>query len=195
MRRYRDLFHRANLAVAESTDAQPSTDSAENGKDLTKPATLPTFEERTPDGILQHGGVIFSAASGAKIWTGVVPELNEIDVASTESLQRKLNDGTRLPLGAAAACLWGGTWGVFPQSWTLLLLPELAIEKRAISAADIGPTNDLFERFRRVHRWAKAHGYPGGFPTFVDEQTPAGETYGVVLIKPGMGEEVWVPVK
>ena len=76
----------------------------------------------------------------------------------------------------------------------MVLLPE-EFETRHVPAAEIGPTEDLFKRFRRVHRWAKAHGYPGGFPTFADKRTPTGETYGVVLIKPGMGEEVWVPVK
>ncbi|MBX9791433.1 MAG: hypothetical protein K2Y37_21130 [Pirellulales bacterium] len=65
---------------------------------------------------------------------------------------------------------------------------------KSVPVAEVGPVDDIFGRFRAVHRWAKAHGYAGGIPNFADDATRGHESYGVVLIKPGMGEEVWLPV-
>jgi hypothetical protein len=156
---------------------------------------LPTFEEQTHNGIVQHGALLMSLESGAELWTGVCPQINKFRELDVQNVLRALNDGSPLPKQAEAACNIRGAWGIFPQSWTLLLLPARAVEKSTVTAADIGPTDDLFERFRRVHRWAKAHGYAGGFPTFNDSEIQGAASYGVVLIKPGMGEEVWVPVQ
>ncbi len=66
--------------------------------------------------------------------------------------------------------------------------------RSSIPVEDVGATDDLAERFRRVNRWAKEHGYAGGFPTFNDETHPGKLTYGAVMIKPASGKEVWVPV-
>jgi len=156
---------------------------------------LPTFEEQTHDGVVHHGALLMSLDSGAEIWTGVCPQLNKFGEGDVRNVLGVLNAGNPLPKQAGAACNIRGAWGVFPRSWTLMLFPQHAVEKSAVAAAEIGPTDDLFERFRRVHRWAKAHGYPGAFPTFNDETKDGQLTYGVVLIKPGMGEEVWVPVQ
>jgi len=156
---------------------------------------LPTFEEQTHDGIVHHGALLLSLDSEAELWTGVCPQLNKFGEIPVRHILGALNDGHPLPKQAGAACYICGAWGVFPRSWKLLLFPKHAVDKSAVAAADIGPTDDLLERFRRVHRWAKAHGYPGGFPTFNDETKDGKLYYGVVLIKPGMGEEVWVPVQ
>jgi WD40 repeat protein/serine/threonine protein kinase len=156
---------------------------------------LPTFEEQTHDGIVHHGALLLSLDSGAELWTGVCPQLNKFGEIPVRHILGALNDGHPLPKQAGAACYICGAWGVFPRSWKLLLFPQHAVEKSTVAAADIGLTDDLLERFRRVHRWAKGHGYAGGFPTFNDGEIQGAPSYGVVLIKPGMGEEVWVPVK
>jgi WD40 repeat protein/serine/threonine protein kinase len=165
------------------------------GGAASRQVALPTFEEQTHNGIIHHGALLMSLDSGAEHWTGVCPQINKFSELDVRDILRVLNDGSPLPKQAGAACNIRGAWGVFPQSWTLLLLPARAVEKSTVTAADIGPTDDLFERFRRVHRWAKAHGYAGGFPTFNDREIQGAPSYGVVLIKPGMGEEVWVPVQ
>ncbi len=81
----------------------------------------------------------------------------------------------------------------FDSEWSFVALSE-GTETRSVPAKEVAPTDDVFERFRRVHRWAKAHGYTGGFPTFVDENKDGQTNYGVVLIKPGVGQEIWFPV-
>ena len=156
---------------------------------------LPTFEEQVRDGIVSHGAVAFNPESGIKQWTGQMPSLAEVEGTNIRRALQLLNDGRPLPKNAGAALVEGEYIAEVERKWSLLLLPESVAERSSIPIAEIGPTDDIFERFRRVHRWAKAHGYPGGFPTFADKRTPTGETYGVVLIKPGMGEEVWVPVQ
>ena len=206
---------RANLARPASSDrAFPDSVSSESyfvprqflmfrdtfelvqdGGAASRQVALPTFEEQTHRGIVHHGALLLSLESGAELWTGVLPQLNRFGEMNVRNILRVLNDGTPLPKQAGAACTIRGAWGVYPRSWTLMLFPQHAVEKSAVAAADIGLTDDLLERFRRVHRWAKAHGYAGGFPTFNDGEIQGAPSYGVVLIKPGMGEEVWVPVQ
>lgn len=167
----------------------------QDGGAASRQVALPTFEEQTRNGIVHHGALLMSLDSGAELWTGVCPQLNKFRELDVQNVLRALNDGSPLPKHSGAACTIRGAWGVFPQSWNLMLFPQHAVDKLAVAAADIGLTDDLLERFRRVHRWAKAHGYAGGFPTFNDGEIQGALSYGVVLIKPGMGEEIWVPVK
>ena len=154
---------------------------------------LPTFEERTREGVVEHGAILFPKGSGAEVWTGVCAPLDGVAV-DTRQLLRVANSDVELPNQAAAAFVVGEAWLVVPRSWTLILLPESVVQRQAIPVRDIGPTDDLFERFRRVHRWARIHGFAGGFPTFNDGETNGAPACGVVLIKPAMGEEMWIPV-
>ncbi len=153
--------------------------------------SLPTFEERMRGGALEQGAVVLRKGMGATMWTGVFPPLDPWGEDNIRANLRFINGRTDLPNQAVAGCVLGKAFKSFPASWTMILLPESAVERQSVGAADIGPTDDLFERFRHVHRWAKQHGFTGGFPTFIDEEKNGHTYYGVVLIKPDMGEEVW----
>lgn len=157
-------------------------------------AALPTFEESAQEGVVQHSAVLLAGKSGELVLTGVYPALDAVHPADIRRLLQVANANSEPRNHAAAACVVAEAWKVFPHSWTLVVLPASVVERQTIAANEIGPTDDIFERFRRVHRWAKAHGYAGGFPTFLDEDSDGKHLYGVALIKPGAGKEVWFPV-
>jgi WD40 repeat protein len=154
-------------------------------------AGLPTFEEQNRGGLIEYGAVVLRKGMGANVWTGPYPPLDPLGEEDIRGLLKFINSRTDLPNQAVAGCVIGKAFKSFPMAWTMILLPESAVERQSVGAADIGPTDDLFERFRLVHRWAKQHGFSGGFPTFIDEEKNGHTSYGVVLIKPDMGEEVW----
>ena len=153
---------------------------------------IPTFEEQCRDGVVYHAALSLKHKPSEVVYHQWPAECDPADVRG--NLRFALNPSRQFS-ATPLFPLYPEDHNTLFASWRFVVLLPEEFETRHVPAAEIGPTEDLFKRFRRVQRWAKAHGYPGGFPTFADKRTPTGETYGVVLIKPGMGEEVWVPVK
>ena len=147
---------------------------------------LVTFEERCMNGELQYGALVLD--KGLDHCRSLEPTEPRHDL---QAMIRSINGASMGPegrvafLGAAQLNLGLIYWLSFDRE---------TADFRLVPQVEIGPTDDILERFRRVNRWAKSHGYIGGFPTFVDEPQNGQPCYAVALIKPGMAQEVWIPV-
>lgn len=154
-----------------------------------------TFEEQVRDETVHYGAIKLDRGSGVKIRTGRRPELEALNRADLPRALKLLNDPANLPQGVVAALLEGENTNQVEKQWTILFLTPSAAERSSIPVSEVGATDDFIERCRRVQRWAKQHGYAGGFPTFDDQTPPANPTYGVALIKRDVGTEVWIPAR
>ena len=76
-----------------------------------------------------------------------------------------------------------------------ILFRSSAADFRDIRAEELGNPSDDTARFRAVSNWATERGYVGGFPNFNQANYGRGVVYGAILIKPGYGQFVDIPVR
>lgn len=154
---------------------------------------FPTFDERCVNGRVEYGAIVVAPGSHSRFQVGGFPGFAGIYEHSVRNLLGVGNKEAQALHVVEAVYPFVRLHGHGPNMYWLLMLDAATVEQRAIPAAEIGPTDEIFERHRRVNRWARQHGFVGGFATFVDDDKSGQADYGAALIKPGMGEEVWIP--
>lgn len=144
---------------------------------------LPTFDDREDNSGLQLGTLTFLK--------GQVATAHYTDAATIESfelLARDADEYARKEKGQAAYPLLSAQ-----KPTEVIFFEPGTFERRQLPASELGDIDSPRDRFRETHRWAKAHGYAGGFPNFCDAETDGEMRYGAILIKVGCGEEVFLP--
>ena len=142
----------------------------------------PTFDDREEDQGLLLGALMLTHARNETLQAATTITDNDFVWLSRNA------DREARQLGKAGyADLFTG------RLPSVVLLESGSFERRDVSVKELGEIDSDRDRIREIHRWAKAHGYVGGFPNFDDGEREGEAVYGAVLIKTGHGEEVFLP--
>jgi len=146
-----------------------------------RPLAIPTFDNReTDDGVLV-GAISFPRA--------ILDEPPEDQASSARRLEILFRD-------VDAYCRAKGEFTGFPNfvsQGSLTRLPNRGLERRLVSVRELGPSDSPTDLFREIHRWAKHHGYVGGYPSYVQEVANGQLRFEAVLVSPSAGAEIWIP--
>jgi hypothetical protein len=145
----------------------------------------PTFDDREDDSGLQLGGLIMR---NIRITGDAYTTIN--DAQAIADLTRDADAHARQTYQSAGyPCLFEY------RLRGMAVLEPGTFERRDVPATEVGEIDLDIDRFREIHRWAKHHGFAGGFPTFHDVHDGDQTVYGAVLIPHEFAEEIFLPAK
>jgi len=143
----------------------------------------PTFDDREDDNGLQLGALVLKRT---RFIVDAYSKNN--DPRDIAGLTRDADQHTQLTHKTA-----GYPYLYLSRLSGIMLLESGTFERFDVPASELGEIDLDMDRFREAHRWAKRHGYAGGFPTFRDSVGGEEPQYGVIAIKPEFAEEVFLP--
>ena len=143
----------------------------------------PTFDDREDDDGLLLGALVIKGA-------------NDLGLQYTQS--GGIDDIRQLARDADTFAIEQFKSGGYPSFanghlTSMVVLEPGTFERRDIRQDDLEESDSDRERFREIHRWAKQHGFAGGFPTFVDGRQDGEPAYGAVLVKAGSAKRFFCP--
>lgn len=160
---------------------------------------IPTYEDRETDEGVLLGGLAVSPEAVETVHTVFFEELaalsdNENGLQENELLQRRLSMWASLH--GFAACSPTFQLGEDQRKKLLTMAPvftDRVVEVRSVRRAELGDDFSYPGRLRSIQAYARAQGFAGGFPSYVDE--PKAGKIGVVLLKSDIAKQVSIPAE
>jgi hypothetical protein len=159
-------------------------------------AAVPTFYEATYGNHVVGGAVLLSQALAE--WRDVPlaelgnPDLNDFDLRMRATQDYAVSHG----FVGGFPNFFHADYGQGVVCGTILLGAGSA-QWRDLPWSEIGNPilEDIGARFRGVYDWALSNGFGGGFPNMYHADKPTGRVSGAILLKPGVGEWIDVPIR